>query len=96
MTILRISYEYFPFHAPVGTWHPRSDAMSSLRRVRSRARPASAGRALELSGCETAVGIDCDAPMAAKLPGRPTDQYQHTTGSLPPSHRCPDRLFGSA
>ena len=45
-----------------------------VRRVRPRARPASAGRALELSGCETAVGIECDAPVAAKLPGRPTDQ----------------------
>ena len=45
-----------------------------VRRVRPRARPASAGRALELSGCETGAGINCDAPMAAELPDRPTDQ----------------------
>ena len=45
-----------------------------VRRVRPRARPASAGRAIELSGCETAAGIECDAQVAGKLPGRPTDQ----------------------
>eukprot|EP00966_Prymnesium_polylepis_P303397 7007816-Prymnesium_polylepis.1 len=50
-----------PVHCapPYGTWHPRSD--------RPRARPALAGCALELSGCETAASIDCDAPMAAEL-----------------------------
>jgi hypothetical protein len=48
--------------------------MHVVRRVRPRARPALAGRALELSGCETAAGIDCDAPMAAELPDRPNDQ----------------------
>ena len=45
-----------------------------VRRVRPRARPASAGRAVELSGCETTAGIECDAQVAGKLPGRPTDQ----------------------
>eukprot|EP00966_Prymnesium_polylepis_P131105 3032118-Prymnesium_polylepis.1 len=39
-----------------------------VRRVRPRARPASVGRALKLSGCETTAGIDCDALVAAKLP----------------------------
>eukprot|EP00966_Prymnesium_polylepis_P053741 1242219-Prymnesium_polylepis.1 len=45
-----------------------------VRRVRPRARPASAGRALELSGRETAAGIECDAPVAAKLSDRPNDK----------------------
>eukprot|EP00966_Prymnesium_polylepis_P142090 3281402-Prymnesium_polylepis.1 len=45
-----------------------------VRRLRPRARPPSTGRVLELSGCETTAGINCDATVAAKLPGRPIDQ----------------------
>eukprot|EP00966_Prymnesium_polylepis_P045952 1063584-Prymnesium_polylepis.1 len=54
------------------TWHT-AKRRHVVRRVRPRARPPSAGRLLELSGCETAAGIERDAPVAAKLssPGRP-------------------------
>eukprot|EP00966_Prymnesium_polylepis_P207328 4802504-Prymnesium_polylepis.2 len=68
----------YPFHVPVGTWVRGTREATPCRPTRPSASPprrlASAGRALELSGCETAAGINCYAPMATELPDRPNGQ----------------------
>ena len=80
LTLLRTHSKSFP---DVARWRSRPWLPLASR--------CSPGRAHELSGCETAVCIKYNAPWAAELPYRPTDQHLQAV-----SYRCIAYLIGSS